>query len=78
MVKNAKEKFRADKEEKELSQRRLYQGAKVEEMRIQMKIGCENNEERKLNDDSSVKGKLPKLVISKFEGIALDWFHEQV
>ena len=36
-------------------------------------IDYENKEEKKLRDDSSVKVKLPKLVISKFEGTALDW-----
>lgn len=43
-----------------------------------MKTDYENKEKKKLNDNSSVKGKLPKLVISKFEGIALDWFHDPV
>ena len=71
---NAKGKHKADEEVEEKFQRRLYEERKIEEMRIQMKIDYENREERKHSDGSTVKVKLPKLVISKFEGTALDWF----
>ena len=41
-------------------------------MRIQIKIDYEHKENKKLTDDSSVKVKLPKLVI--FEDTASQWF----
>ena len=44
-------------------------------MGIQMKIFNENKEEKKLSVVFSVNVKLPKLVISKFEGIDFGWFH---
>lgn len=72
-----KKKFRAGKEKEEKFRKRLYEEAKIEEMRIQTKIDYENKEEKKLRDDSSVKVKLPKLVISKFKGTALDWVWNQ-
>ena len=68
---NVKGKFRANEKEGEKF-RRLYEETK---MRIQMKIDFENKEGKKLLQiDNSVKKKLPKFVISKFEGTALDWF----
>ena len=68
---NVKGKFRANEKEREKF-RRLYEETK---MRIQMKIDFENKEGKKLLQiDNSVKKKLPKFVISKFEGTALDWF----
>ena len=67
---NVKGKFRANEKEGEKF-RRLYEETKI---RIQMKIDFENKEEKKLLQiDNSVR-KLPKFVISKFEGTALDWF----
>ena len=68
---NVKGKFRANEKEGEKF-RRLYEETK---MRIQMKIDFENKEGKKLLQiDNSVKKKLPKFVISKFEGTALNWF----
>ena len=43
-------------------------------MKIQMKIDYKNEETKKRCDDSSVKVKFPKLIISQFDGTALDWF----
>ena len=70
---NVKEKFRTD-EEKEKLRKILYEETKIEEMIIQMKIDYENREDKKLRDYSFVKAKLPKLVVSTFEGTTLDWF----
>ena len=44
---------------------------RLEEMRMEMRKQFEKKEEKKKEDP---KAKLTKLVISKFEGSALDWF----
>ena len=46
----------------------------LEEMRIEMRQKYVDSEGKKSASESN-KIKLPKLVISKFEGTALDWFH---
>ena len=64
----------SDETEDEKFWRRLFEKTKIGAIRLHIKIDYENKEEKKLSDDSSVKVKFPKLVISKFEGTALDWF----
>ena len=59
-----------DKQEVE-SRRKLEQEKQLEEMRIDMRKQFEKKEGKK---KEIPKAKLPKLVISKFEGTALDWF----
>ena len=60
------------KEEKEKFRRRFYEETKIKEMMRQMNNFYQNKVEKKLSDDSPVKAKLRKLVISKFT--ALYWF----
>ena len=73
-LKTQKKKCRADEEEVEKFQK-LNEETKEGEMGIQMKIFNENKEEKKLSVVFPVNVKLPKLVISKFEGIDFGWFH---
>ena len=44
---------------------------KIKEMKLQMK---KKNEDKDMIVNRSIQVKLPKLVITKFEGIHLDWF----
>ena len=54
-------------------QRRLEQEKRLEAMRLEMRMQLEKKEDKKPGEDLP-KTKLPKLVISKFEGTPLDWF----
>ena len=44
---------------------------KIEEMKLQMK---KKNEDKGMIVNRNIQVNLPKLVITKFEGIHLDWF----
>ena len=66
----AKSRHREDQEQEVESRRKLEQEKQLEEMRMETRKHFEKKEEKKEEDP---KAKLPKLVISKFEGTALDW-----
>ena len=68
---DAKSRRREDQEQEVEFRRKLEQEKQAEEMRMEMKEQFEKKEEKKKEDP---KAKLPKLVVSKFEGAALDWF----
>ena len=61
----AKTRGKVDQEQEDNFRRRYEEEMRLEEMRMEM---------RKKSASESNKVKLPKLFISKFEGIALDWF----
>ena len=61
----AKTRGKVDQEQEDNFRRRYEEEMRLEEMRMEM---------RKKSASESNKVKLPKLVISKFEGTALDWF----
>ena len=67
----AKSRRREDQEQEVEFRRKLEQEKQLEEMRMKMRKQFEKKEGKKKEDP---KAKLPKLVISKFEGTALDWF----
>ena len=67
----AKSRRREDQEQEVEFRRKLEQEKQLEEMRMEMRKQFEKKEGKKKEDP---KAKLPKLVISKFEGTALDWF----
>ena len=67
----AKSRRREDQEQDVEFRRKLEQENQLEEMRMEMRKQFEKKEEKKKEDP---KAKLPKLVISRFEGTALDWF----
>ena len=67
----AKSRRKEDQDQEVEFRRKLEQEKLLEEMRIEMRKKLEKKEERKKEDPQA---KLPKLVISKFEGTALDWF----
>ena len=73
-MKKREKKARPDEEIEEKVWRRLYEEAKIEEMRIKMETDYENKEGKKLVM-ILLKVKLPKLVISNFEGTVMNWFH---
>ena len=52
-------------------QRKLEQDKQLEEMKMEMRNQFEKKEQKKEEDP---KAKMPKLVISKFDGTDLDWF----
>ena len=62
-----------DKEEKRRIQRRLEEERRIQEMKAEMKR-LEKTEERRCSTKDKVRVKLPKLVVSQFEGTHLDWF----
>ena len=67
----AKSRRREDQEQEVEFRRKLEQEKQLEEMRMEMRKQFEKKEGKKKEDP---KAKLPKLVISKFECTALDWF----
>ena len=67
----AKSRRREDQEQEVEFRRKLEQEKQLEEMRIEMRKQFETKEGKK---KEYPKAKLPNLVISKFEGTALDWF----
>ena len=69
----AKTRSKMDQEQKENFRRRYEEEMRLEEMRMEMRREYVNSEEKKSASESN-KVKLPKLVISKFEVTALDWF----
>ena len=70
----AKIRSKMDQEQKDNFRRRYEKEMRLEEMRMEMRRKYVNSEEKKRASESN-KVKLPKLIISKFEGTALDWFH---
>ena len=62
-----------DKEEKRRIQRRLEEERRIQEMKAEMKR-LKKTEERRCSTKDKVRVKLPKLVVSQFEGMLLDWF----
>ena len=62
---------RENQEQEVEFRRKLEQEKQLEGTRMEMRNQFEKKEEKKKEDP---KAKLPKLVISKFEGTALDWF----
>ena len=61
----AKSRRREDQEQEVEFRRKLEQEKQLEEMRMEMRKQFQKKEDP--------KAKLPKLVISKFEGTAVDW-----
>ena len=70
----AKTRSKVDQEQEENFMRRYEEEMRLEEMRMAMRKKYVDSEGKKSASESN-KVKLPKLVISKFEGTALDWFH---
>ena len=62
-----------DKEDKKRMERRLEEERRIQEMKAEMKK-LKKTEERRGSREHEVRVKLPKLVISQFEGTHLDWF----
>ena len=62
-----------DQEQEENFRRRYEKEMRLEEMRMEMRKKYVDSEGKKSASESN-KVKLPKLVISKFKGTALDWF----
>ena len=65
--------FLQDKEEEKRMQRRLEEERRIQEMKAEMKK-LKKTEERRGSREDEVRVKLPRLVISQFEGTHLDWF----
>ena len=70
----AETRSKVDQEQEEIFRRRYERRLRLEEMRMEMRRIYVDSEGKKSASESN-KVKLPKLVISKFEGTALDWFH---
>ena len=70
----AKARSNVDQEQEENFRRRYEEEMRLEEMRMEMRKKYVDSEGKKSASESN-KVKLPKLVISKFESTALDWFH---
>ena len=62
-----------DKKEEKRMQRRLEEERRIQEIKAEMKT-LKKTEERRGSREDEVRVKLPKLVISQFEGTHLDWF----
>ena len=61
--------------QEERFRRRMEEEVKIEEMKMEMKKkGFEFSRDEIVKSDEKVSVKLPKLKITKFEGIAIDWF----
>ena len=65
--------FLQDKEKEKRMQRKLEEERRIQEMKAEMKK-LKKTEERRGSREDEVRVKLPKLVISQFEGTHLDWF----
>ena len=81
-LKRQKEAYDAEQEEKRI-QRRLEEERRILEMQMEVKKKEEREKEEKkkeyseyslLNDCKFSKTKLPKLVVTKFDGTHFDWF----
>ena len=72
-----KEEIKAKPEEniiqEEMFRRRMQEELKIQEMKLQMK-SKEYEKRDKIVNEERVNVKLPKLVITKFDGTSLDWF----
>ena len=53
--------------------RRMEEELKIQEMKLQMKYN-EHEKRDKIVNEERVNVKLPKIVITKFDGTFLDWF----
>ena len=69
----AKTRSKVDQKQEENFRKRYEEEMWLEEMRMEMRKKYVDSEGKKSASESS-NVKLPKLVISKFEGTALDWF----
>ena len=71
----AEARWKEDLIQEERFRRRMEEEVKIEEMKMEMKKkGFEFSRDEIVKSDEKVSVKLPKLKITKFEGIALDWF----
>ena len=59
--------------QEEMFRRRMQEELKIYEMKLQMK-SREYESRDKFGNEERVNVKLPKLVITKFDGTSLDWF----
>ena len=69
----AKTQSKVDQEQEKNFRARYEEEMQLEEMRMEMRRKYVNSEEKKSASESN-NVKLPKLVISKFDGTALVWF----
>ena len=69
----AKTRSKVDQEQEEHFRRRYDKEMRLEKMKMEMRKKYVESEGKKSASESN-KVKLPKMVISKFEGTALDWF----
>ena len=69
----AKTRSKVDREQEDNFRRRYEEEMRLEEVRMEMRKKYVDSEGKKSGSESN-KVKLSKLVISKFEGTALDWF----
>ena len=69
--KEAEIRKKEDKMQEEGFKRRIEEELKIEEMKLEMK---KKNEDKDIIVNRNIQVKLPKLVITKFEGTHLDWF----
>ena len=69
--KEAEIRKKEDKIQEEGFRRRIEEELKIEEMKLEMK---KKNEDKDIIVNRNIQVKLPKLVITKFEGTHLDWF----
>ena len=58
----------------EMFRRRMQDELKIQEMKLQMN-SKEYEKRDKIVNEERVNMKLPKLMITKFDGTSLDWFH---
>ena len=77
-LKREKEAYDAEEEERTI-QRRLEEERRILEMQMEMKKKKKRRKKKKvffssLNDCKFSKTKLPRLVITKFDGTHFDWF----
>ena len=69
--KEAEIRKKEDEMQEERFKRRMEEELKIEEMKLEMK---KKNEDKDIIVNRNIQVKLPKLVITKFEGTHLDWF----
>ena len=69
----AKTRSKVDQEQEEHFRRRYDKEMRLEKMKMEMRKKYVESDGKKSAGESN-KVKLPKMVISKFEGTALDWF----
>ena len=62
-----------DKEEEKRMQQRLEEERRIQEMKTEMKK-LKKTEKRRGSREDDIRVKIPKLVITQFEGINLAWF----